>query len=89
VTQWPAEILGVGDQVGSLSSGKSATIIMTTGNPLEVTSKVERAFIDGRDIDLSNKQTKLADKYRERYKQMGQLKEPKAEAPAAPEHGGQ
>jgi imidazolonepropionase-like amidohydrolase len=81
ITQWPAEILGVGDQVGSLGSGKAATIILTTGNPLEVTSKVERAFIDGRDIDLSNKQTKLADKYRERYRQMGQLKDSSATPP--------
>jgi imidazolonepropionase-like amidohydrolase len=83
VTQWPAEILGVGDQVGSLSSGKSATLILTTGNPLEVTSKVEKAFIDGRDIDLTNKQTKLADKYRERYRQMGQLKDSSKDGGAA------
>jgi hypothetical protein len=82
VTLWPAEILGVADQVGSLESGKSATLIVTTGNPLEVTSNVERAFIDGRDIDLSNKQTKLAEKYRERYRQMGQLKDSR-------ENGGQ
>jgi imidazolonepropionase-like amidohydrolase len=85
VTLWPAEILGVADQVGSLESGKSATLILTTGNPLEVTSKVERAFIDGRDIDLTNKQTKLADKYRERYRQMGQLKE---SGTPATQHGG-
>jgi imidazolonepropionase-like amidohydrolase len=78
VTLWPAEILGIADQIGSLESGKSATLILTSGNPLEVTTKVEKAFIDGRDIDLTNKQTKLADKYRERYRQMGQLKDSSA-----------
>jgi hypothetical protein len=42
---------------------------VTDGDPLEVTTKTERAYIDGRAIDLSNKQTKLAEKYREKYKQ--------------------
>jgi Amidohydrolase family len=89
VTLWPAEILGVADQVGSLESGKSATLILTTGNPLEVTSNVERAFIDGKDIDLTNKQTKLADKYRERYRQMGQLKDSRENGGKAAAGGGQ
>ena len=46
ITQWPAEILGVADdQVGSLGSGKAATLILTSSNPLEVTTHVEKAFI--------------------------------------------
>lgn len=68
-TLWAAEILGVADQLGSVEPGKSATLIVTDGSPLEVTTKIERAYIDGRLIDLSNKQTKLADKYREKYRQ--------------------
>jgi imidazolonepropionase-like amidohydrolase len=75
VTLSAAEILGIADRYGSLDSGKSATLILTSGDPLEVETKIERAFIDGREIDLSNKQTKLAEKYRERYKQTGDLKE--------------
>lgn len=69
VTLWPAQILGVGDTLGSLEAGKAATLMVTTGNILEITTNVERAYIDGRQIDLSNKQTKLADKYREKYRQ--------------------
>lgn len=77
ITLSTAEILGVADRLGSLDTGKAATIILTNGDPLEVTTNVQRAFIDGREIDLTNKQTKLADKYRERYRQSGQLKNEK------------
>lgn len=74
ITLDAATILGVGDRYGSLEAGKSATLIITTGSPLEVMTKVEGAFIDGREIDLSNKQTKLYEKYVERYRQTGDLK---------------
>lgn len=65
-----AEILGVADKLGSIDQGKSATLILSTGSPLEVTTRIERAFIDGREIDLTSKQSELAEKYREKYKQL-------------------
>ena len=68
-----AQMLGVGDELGSIEKGKSATLIVTDGSPLEMTTHVERAWIDGREIDLSNKQTELRDKYREKYRQLGLL----------------
>ncbi len=71
ITLSAAELLGVGDRLGSLEPGKDATIIVTTGDPLEMATRVERAYIDGRAIDLSNKQTDLAEKYREKYRQLG------------------
>lgn len=74
VTHDAATILGIADRYGSLESGKSATLIVTDGSPLEVTTRITHAFIDGREIDLSNKQSKLYEKYRERYRQTGDLK---------------
>jgi imidazolonepropionase-like amidohydrolase len=71
VTLSPAEILGIDDRYGSIESGKSATLIVTDGNPLDIRTTVEMAFIDGRRIDLRNKQTDLRDKYREKYRQLG------------------
>jgi len=73
LTITPATILGISDRYGSLKVGKSATIIITDGNPLDVRTHVELAFIDSRAIDLANKQTKLAQKYREKYIQLGLL----------------
>ena len=74
VTLSAAEILGVSGRLGSLEKGKDATLIITTGSPIEVSTQVTDAFISGKRIDLSNKQTKLYEKYRERYRQMGELK---------------
>jgi len=68
VTLYPAQILGVGDRLGSLEPGKAATLIVTNGDPLDFPTQVETAFIDGRKIDLSNRQTRLRDKYREKYR---------------------
>ena len=66
----PAEILGVGDRLGSLEKGKDATLLVASGSPFELTTKVELAWIQGRQIDLRNKQTELAKKYRGRYRQL-------------------
>ncbi len=75
VTLSAAEILGVPGRLGSLDKDKDATLIITTGSPVEVTSQVTDAFIQGKRIDLSSKQSKLYEKYRERYRQMGELKQ--------------
>ncbi|MBX3382746.1 MAG: amidohydrolase family protein [Phycisphaeraceae bacterium] len=69
ITQWSAEIAGVGDRLGTLDVGKHATLIITNGSPLEITTRISAAYIDGRRIDLTNKHTHLAEKYRERYRQ--------------------
>lgn len=69
VTLYPAQILGVGDRLGSLDEGKDATFIITSGDPLEVTTKIYDAYIGGRPIDMSNKQTRLYEKYKKKYLQ--------------------
>ena len=69
VTLSAAEVLGVGNQLGALESNRAATVFLSDGDILEIPTHVERAWIDGREIDLSNKQTRLAEKYREKYRQ--------------------
>lgn len=71
VTLYAAEILGVADQMGSLEIGKDATLIVTDGDPLQITTQVEMEFIQGREIDLSSRHTQLYEKYLEKYRQMG------------------
>lgn len=75
ITLSSAEILGVADRLGSIEVGKSATLILTDGDPLELATRVQMAWIDGRRIDLANKQTALAEKYREKYRRSGDLKD--------------
>jgi imidazolonepropionase-like amidohydrolase len=69
ITLSTAEILGIADRYGSIEQGKSATFILTDGDPLEITSHVKAAFIDGQRSDLSNHQTRLRDKYETKYPQ--------------------
>ncbi|CUS82864.1 Imidazolonepropionase [Candidatus Kryptonium thompsonii] len=74
ITIYPAEILGVADKVGSIEPGKDATLIVTTGDPLEIPTQVVYEFIQGRKVDLTNRQTKLYEKYLEKYRRLGLLK---------------
>src|SRR5580693_1251173 len=50
VTINPARILGCADRIGSLSVGKDADLVIWSGDPLDVMSRAERAFLDGREI---------------------------------------
>ncbi len=69
VTLYPAQILGVADQLGSLEVGKAASLIVTDGDPLEISTQIESAWIAGRPVDLTSKHTRLRDKYRRKLGQ--------------------
>jgi imidazolonepropionase-like amidohydrolase len=63
-----AEILGIGSFTGSIESGKDATFFISKGDALDMkTNEVVHAFIQGRKIDLTNKQTELYIKYKKKY----------------------
>jgi imidazolonepropionase-like amidohydrolase len=66
VTQYAAEILGVGDRFGTLEVGKEATLIVTDGDPLEIRTNVHHAFMAGVELDLGNRHERLYEKYRNR-----------------------
>jgi imidazolonepropionase-like amidohydrolase len=68
VTLYPAQITGVADRLGSLEVGKAATLMITNGDALDFPTNLEAAYIDGRKIDLTNRQTRLRDKYLEKYR---------------------
>jgi hypothetical protein len=70
ITLDAATICGAGDRLGSLTVGKDATLFVADGHPFELPTKVEAAFVQGRQVDLRNKHTELAKKYRERYRQL-------------------
>lgn len=72
VTLSPAEILGVADRVGSVETGKDATLFVADGDILETPTQVQRAFVQGRVVDLGSRHTQLYRKYSEKYKQLAQ-----------------
>ena len=66
ITLYPAQILGVADRLGSLEAGKLANFIVTDGDPLETKTRIERLYVQGREVSAANRQTQLVDRYRER-----------------------
>jgi imidazolonepropionase-like amidohydrolase len=68
ITLSAAEILGVADRVGSLDAGKDATLIIADGDILQTPTLVERAYIQGRPVDLANRHKRLWEKYQEKQR---------------------
>jgi imidazolonepropionase-like amidohydrolase len=67
-----AKILKIDANYGSIELGKSATFFISEGDALDMkTNYLVRAFIDGRDITIRNKQLDLYEKYQRKY---GQIK---------------
>jgi imidazolonepropionase-like amidohydrolase len=66
ITLSAAEVIGVGDRLGSLEVGKQATMIAVRGDVLEITDPVERMWIAGEEVSLENRHTRLFERYRNR-----------------------
>ncbi|MBA9076251.1 MULTISPECIES: amidohydrolase family protein [Rufibacter] len=65
-----AKILGVEDKVGSIEVGKEATLVVSEGDLLDMrTNKVSHAFIQGRQLNLTDKQQYLYQKFNGKYNQ--------------------
>ena len=63
ITRNPAEILGVADRFGTIEEGKVANLIVTDGDPLEITTQVRYLFIQGEPTPTDNKHLELYEKY--------------------------
>ena len=64
ITSKPAEMVGMGGEIGSLAPGRRADVVIWTGDPLEASSAPEAVFIDGVRQPLENHQTRLLQRYR-------------------------
>jgi len=68
ITLHAAQILGVADRCGSIEVGKDATLFISEGDALDMrTNQVTAAFIQGRSINLDNKQKALYRNYESKY----------------------
>jgi imidazolonepropionase-like amidohydrolase len=66
MTLSPAEILGVADRMGSITPGKAANVIVTTGDVMDHRTQVEQVFIDGVAQSLETRHTRLYREFKER-----------------------
>ncbi|HVQ37200.1 MAG TPA: amidohydrolase family protein [Pyrinomonadaceae bacterium] len=66
VTLYPAQIMNLGDRMGSIEVGKMANLVVTDGDLLETRTTVRHLFIDGREVKLNSRHTDLYDAFKNR-----------------------
>ncbi|MFO1477514.1 MAG: amidohydrolase family protein [Verrucomicrobiota bacterium] len=66
ITLYPAEILGAADRLGSIERGKSGTLFVADGDVLDLRTRVMRMWIEGKEVSLESRHTRLYEKYRNR-----------------------
>lgn len=64
ITIYPAQILNVDSELGSIEPGKIANIAIFDGDPLQPLTRVTDVIIEGRRIPMTSYQTELYEKYR-------------------------
>jgi imidazolonepropionase-like amidohydrolase len=68
ITSNTAKILGIAAQTGTLETGKDATLVVSAGDLLDMrTNQVTQAFIQGRQLNLTDKQQYLYQKFKAKY----------------------
>jgi len=66
ITLYPAQILGLDKDLGTLEKGKIANIMITNGDPLELCTEVKYLYINGKPTSTDNKHKSLYEKYSKR-----------------------
>ncbi len=63
ITSLPARAIGMDAEIGTLAAGRRGDVVIWDGDPLEIGSVPTQLFIDGVDQPLTNRQTRLRDRY--------------------------
>lgn len=64
VTLAPAEAFGVSDRLGSLQAGRTANVVIWSGDPFEFNTRAERVFVHGRENTAPTRQDLLTERYK-------------------------
>lgn len=63
LTRVPAQVLGVGERIGTIEVGKLADLVLWEGDPLDVGHYAEQVWLGGRPMPMRSRQTELRDRY--------------------------
>lgn len=66
LTRAPAEMLGLGNEMGTIEVGKRANLIVVDGDPLDIRSQVRHLILGGVEVSTDNRHRQLYEKYRSR-----------------------
>lgn len=59
ITQWPAELLGLGERMGTIEKGRDANLLILSGDPLSTTTFVEKVVLEGQLVYERDKDDRL------------------------------
>jgi imidazolonepropionase-like amidohydrolase len=63
ITLYPAQVYGIADRYGTLEAGKVGNVVVWSGDPLELLTRVEHVIIRGQEVPLVSRETMLRDRY--------------------------
>jgi imidazolonepropionase-like amidohydrolase len=66
VTVYPAQIMGVGDRLGTIEVGKVANLSIADGDLLDARTHLRYLFINGRQLPLTSRHTELYEQFKDR-----------------------
>jgi imidazolonepropionase-like amidohydrolase len=66
ITLYPAQILGVEKELGSIEVGKIADFLLTDGDPLEYKTHIRKMFVNGLETPLVSRHSQLYEEYRKK-----------------------
>jgi imidazolonepropionase-like amidohydrolase len=83
ITANAAAAIGLGDRLGALSPGKEANLLVLSGDPLDMTTWVEKVFIEGRLVYEREKDYRLKELLtgQENAGKAGEEKDPDGDSP--------
>jgi imidazolonepropionase-like amidohydrolase len=66
ITLYPAQLAGVADRLGSIETGKEATLFAADGEILDIRAHVVRMWVAGKEVSLESRHSRFYDKYKNR-----------------------
>jgi imidazolonepropionase-like amidohydrolase len=66
ITLSPAEIFGVATRMGTLETGKDATVIVATGDVMDPRTEITHVFVDGAAQPMETRHTRLYREFKDR-----------------------
>jgi imidazolonepropionase-like amidohydrolase len=57
-------VFGIADKVGSLRPGRNANVVVWSGDPFELDTRVEHVFVRGRRLMTPSRQDMLMQRYK-------------------------